>query len=55
MREISIASDRRREMRVLAQIKSKVPVILGGILCLRLGAQDNLVHQFYIDVGALHA
>src|SRR6516162_359622 len=49
--EISIAADRGGEMRVAAQVESKMSVILGGVLGLRLGAQNHLVHEL-LDVTA---
>src|SRR5262249_1030345 len=41
--EIGITADRRGEMGVAAQVETEMPVVLGGIFGLRLGAQHHLV------------
>ena len=45
--EIGIAADRRGEMGVAAQIETEVPIVLGRIFCLRLGAQHHLIYQLF--------
>ena len=51
--QVSVAADRRGEMRVAAQVQSEVAVVLGGIFGLRLRAQDNLIHEL-LGVASLH-
>ena len=46
--QVGVAADRRGEMRVAAQREPEVPVVLGRIFGLRLGAQHHLVHQLLV-------
>ena len=52
--QIGVAADRRGEMRVAAKVEAEMPVILGRIFGLRLGAQHHLVDEL-LDVAARHA
>ena len=52
--QIRVAADRRREVRVAAQVQSEVAVILRGIFGLCLCAQDHFVDKL-LGVAALHA
>ena len=51
--EIGIAADGRGEMGVAAQVEAEMPVVLRGILGLRLRAQHHLVDEF-LDIAAFH-
>ena len=46
--QVSIAPDRRGEVRVAPQIQSEVPVIFGGIFSLRLRSQHHLVDKLLV-------
>src|SRR3984957_20469300 len=43
--EIGVAADRRREMRVAAEVEAEMAVVLVAVFGLRLGAQDHFVDQ----------
>src|SRR5262249_16936286 len=45
--EVGITADRRGEMGVAAQVETEMPVVLGGIFGLRLGAQHHLVDKLF--------
>src|SRR5215470_3462604 len=45
--EVGITADRRGEMGVAAQVETEMPVVLGGIFCLRLRAQHHLVDELF--------
>jgi hypothetical protein len=51
--EIGIAADRRCEMRIAAQVQAEVPVVVGGVLGLRLRAQHHIVDDLLV-LGAAH-
>jgi len=46
--QVSVAADRRGEMRVAAQVQSEVAVVLRRILGLRLRAQHHLVDELLV-------
>src|ERR1019366_6745489 len=52
--KIGVTPDRRGEMRITAQIKTKMPVIPYGIFRLRLGAQHHFIDDMLV-VRALYA
>src|ERR1700689_5739525 len=51
--EISIAADRRREMRVTAQMQTEMGVVFRDVFGLSLSAEHDIVDDVLV-LGALH-
>src|SRR5512139_590112 len=52
--QIRVAADRRREVRVAAQIQSEMPVVFSGVFSLGLRAQDYFIDELF-RVATFHA
>ena len=51
--EIGVTADRRGEMRIVAQVKTEMAVILDGIFRLRLGTEHHFIDEMLV-IGAFY-